>query len=245
MPLDMEDPEVKSEVEKLINSAVSAAADPLKESISKLEGKNSELLGEKQKLADRYKDIDVDRYSQLMKHFEDNEEAKLIAEGKFDELIQIRTEKFRQQNEEKFADFETKLNEAEKQRDAANSKLNSYAIEVQLRKEAEKAGVLPQAIDDLILFGSGKFKLNESMEAFYIDSDGDIVTNEKGQPINASGFINDLKETKAHWWPSSQGGDLGGAFDAFSPEMASKLQDALARGDHATYRKLRKEGKAA
>ncbi|WP_457849526.1 hypothetical protein, partial [Staphylococcus aureus] len=64
--------------------------------------KNSELLGSLQKQKEtlkQFEGIDVESVKQIMARFENDEEAKLMKDGKFDQVIERRTEKLRAESE--------------------------------------------------------------------------------------------------------------------------------------------------
>ena len=84
--------EITPEIQKLIDERVTSE-------VTGLKSKNSELLGtikqQKENLS-RFDGIDPDAVRGILQRFSDDEEAKLIAAGKIDEVLDKRTERMRE-----------------------------------------------------------------------------------------------------------------------------------------------------
>ncbi|WP_425267880.1 major capsid protein [Enterobacter hormaechei] len=124
------------------------------------ESKNSELLGtikqQKENLS-RFDGIDPDAVRGILQRFSDDEEAKLIAAGKIDEVLDKRTERMR-------ADVDKQIkaaNERAEKAEAFSNKFRDRVLGDAIRAAASKAGALPEASDDLILRAKGTFQLSE------------------------------------------------------------------------------------
>ncbi|MDM3628264.1 hypothetical protein O9403_18930, partial [Proteus mirabilis] len=99
-------PEITPEIQAIIDQQVSG-----------LKAKNSELLGKLKEQGDnlkRFEGIDPDTVKGMLKRFENDEEAKLIADGKIDEVLNKRTERLR-------GDFDKKLKEASSKAEKAEA----------------------------------------------------------------------------------------------------------------------------
>lgn len=84
-------PEITPEIQAIIDKAVN-------DQVSGLKAKRDELLGKLKEQGDnlkRFEGIDPDTVKGMLKRFENDEEAKLIADGKIDEVINKRTERLR------------------------------------------------------------------------------------------------------------------------------------------------------
>ncbi len=82
---------ITPEIQALIDARVN-------ESVTGLKTKNSELLGKLKEQGEnlkRYDGIDPDAVKTILQRFSDDEEAKLIAAGKIDEVLDKRTERLR------------------------------------------------------------------------------------------------------------------------------------------------------
>src|SRR6056297_228768 len=105
--------EVKSGMQDQIATAVSEATAGLKENHDK-------LLDEKKKLQKTYENItDPEEALQALKLINENEEMKLLAEGKFEEVVEKRLS-------EKTGVFETQINELETNNQEAVQRADKY-----------------------------------------------------------------------------------------------------------------------
>jgi len=180
MPFDINDPDTKAAVTKLTQDAVAAAVGDL----SGLKEKNAELIREKKEAADKLKafdGLDVTSIKNLQKHLETSEEAQLIAAGKVDEVINKRFEKMRIASETQITTLSESAKKAAEERDLFKNKYQSSKVETALRAAAEKAKVVPEAIDDVILRGAGSFSVDDDGTIVRRDSTGKIMKTADGK----------------------------------------------------------------
>lgn len=132
--------EITPEIQKLIDDQVAAQ-------VSGLKTKNSELLGTIKQQKDnlsRFDGIDPDAVRGILQRFSDDEEAKLIAAGKIDEVLDKRTERLR-------ADVDKQIKAANERADKAEAfsgKFRDRVLGDAIRSAASKAGALAEASDD-------------------------------------------------------------------------------------------------
>lgn len=156
----------------------------------------------------QYDGIDPEEAKQLMKVFETNEEARLIAQGKTDEVIQRRIEKQRTEFEKQVQAANQKAEqEAEKARRFEQRVLDSHIMAA-----ATKAGIHQHAIDDALLRARSMFRLNDDGQAVQFDQDGNVVIGKDGKtPFTPNEWLEGMKETAPHWFPAgNSGGGVGG-----------------------------------
>jgi len=192
-----------TDIQAQIDAAVTAA-------ITGLSNKNRELLG---KLKDsnaslqKFDGIDVDAVNAIMKQFASDEEAGLIKSGKIDEVLSKRTERMS-------ADFTKKLT-AESDRatraEAKAAKLADRTLAGSLRDAAMKAGVLPEALEDIVLRSRGIWRLSDDGDAVAMNGDEIVLGKDGKTPLSPIEWAESLRETAAHLWPKAQGtGAQGG-----------------------------------
>lgn len=205
--------------------------------VSELKKKNSEIIGEKKKLQDmisKFDGLDLDKAKQAMDFVEKNETAKLIAEGKSDEVIEQLTEKLRAKHQEQIDDLQKKLGEIETSAKSYKTRYEQRMVDDAIRVAATKAGVLPEAVDDVLLRARAVFSHGE---------DGTIeARNDKGEllKIDDKLLTPDLWVTKLprHYWPASSGTNFDGKDGA--SKLDAQLEAAAKSGDMTKYRALRK-----
>lgn len=227
-----------------VKAAIAAAvAEAVKETTEGLEANRDAILQEKRELAERLKKaeekakqfegIDVDKIKTMLDSVEKSEEAKLIAEGKIDEVIAARTNAvknaFEQQFQEKDKEIMTLAEQNKKIQQMYESKLIGDAIQA----EALKQGMLPEAIADAINNANGLFKIGE---------DGSIQAAKVDEFVNSpERFIKTLKETKPYYWPPNADFRMNGSGGSDPKDIASRMETAAAAGDFETYKALRKK----
>ena len=212
------------------------------EATSGLQAKNTELLAEKKKLQDRFKGItDPEEAMKALQLINENEDVRLIKEGKLDEVIERRTSALRSDFEAKVGELNGSLEEAQKKGKQYEQLFKNKMVEDAIRDAALAAKVEPGALFDVVQRGKQVFTLgedNNTVEAR--DANGKLIKLEDGVKIlTPSLFVEGLKKTAPHFWPKSvsAGFDVAGANELEDIEHQMNL--AADRGDTKTYRALR------
>lgn len=227
-------PEITPEMQKLIDERVASE-------VTGLKNKNSELLGTIKQQKDnlsRFEGIDPDAVRGIIQRFSDDEEAKLIAAGKVDEVLDKRTERMR-------ADVDKQIKAANERADKAeafSSKFRDRVLGDAIRGAAAKAGALAEASDDLILRAKGAFQLNDEGEAVAVDANGDVLFGKDGKtPLTPLEWAESLKETAPHLFPRAEGTGAGGHKQGGGG--GSLKRSEMTSTDKAAY--IRKHGQQA
>ncbi|MBI6187652.1 hypothetical protein JEP98_00550 [Providencia rettgeri] len=228
-------PEITPEIQTLIDQQVSG-----------LKAKNAELLGKIKEQGDnlkRFDGIDPDTVKGMLKRFENDEEAKLIADGKIDEVINKRTERMRGDTDKQLKEANARVEKAE----AFANKFRARVLGDEIRSAAGKAGALSSAQEDLILRAKGIFQINDEGQAVAVDEDGDPIMGKDGRtPLSPVEWVESLKENAPHLFPTASGTDAGkhkqgGAHLKRSQMSASEKAEYIRRYGRDTYLKLPKE----
>lgn len=178
-------------------------------------------------MAKRYEGIDPDKVRGMLSKFEGDQEAKLIAEGKIDEVVNLRTEKLR--------------NELSSQLETTNSRvkaLSQKALDNHILSAAAKVGIHKDAIEDALLRGRNMFALAEDGSAVQRGPDGNPVLGKDGKtPFGPMEWLESSKEFAPHWHLNgSSGSGAGGSgngqsgqktitraqYDSMNPEARHK-----------------------
>lgn len=234
--IDLEDQAVKD--------AIAAA---VAEATTGLKNKNAELLGslkttktELDGFKTQFEGLDINAVKGLLTKVGQDEETKLIAEGKLDEVITRRTERLRGDYEKQLATEKARADKAE----AFAAKYQDKVLADSIRAAALKAGALPEASEDIILRARGSFTLNEHGEAIATDRDGEVIYGKDGKtPLSPLEWAESLRENAPHLWPRAQGagptGDQGGKATKNFNEMTEAERTTLYRSNPDKYRQLR------
>lgn len=224
------------------------AKELLEQETSGLKSKNSELLG-KLKTAqgdlDSFKSqfdgLDIEAVKAIVSKAGQDEETRLIAEGKIDEVVSRRTERLR-------GDLEKQLQAERDRADKAETFANQFKDRVlsdSIREAASKAGALAEASDDIILRARSVFSLNEDGVPVAVDKDGQVIYGKDGKtPLSPLEWAEGLRESASHLWPRTQGagqvGDKGGKGGGKKRSEMSALEMAAYIKEHGqeAYLKL-------
>lgn len=188
----------------------------------------------RQALETRFSGIDPDQVRTLLAKIENDDEGKLIAAGKIEEVVAKRNEKFRLEMEKKLAQALEQVSAA----DAKTAKFSQSVLDNHIRAATSKAGLHPHAIDDALLRARSMFVLDENGVAIQLDQTGNPVLGKDGKtPFSPLEWLEGMKESAPHWFPAgSSGGGAGGgstgagsvkkmtraAFAALSPQDKAK-----------------------
>ena len=229
-------------IESLVKEAVERETEGLKV-------KNAELIGKlknaQEKLTE-FDGIDVEKVRSMLKNVENSEEAKLISEGKIDDVLRIRTDKIQSKYSEEIETLSSKNEELAKANSFLNSEIQDMIVGEALRRDALKANVLPEAIEDILLRGKSLFSVDDNRDVVARDSEGNLMKTQDGKTLlTPERFIDSLKDTNPYYWPASTGTGANGAnkFKSRTDQM-DKLNN-IARSDDFDLEAYRKNRGAA
>lgn len=209
----------------------------LKSALEKERASAKEAQRARRELETRFAGIDPEQVKVLMSRFENDEEAKLIAAGKLDEVVRRRTDKFQTELRKQVETANGNVAAAE----AKAAKFSQRVLDNHIRAAAAKVGLHSHAIEDALFRGRALFALDESGEAVQLDSDGKPVLGKDGKtPFSPVEWLEGMQESAPHWFPSksSGGGAGGGASGAGGAKTITRAEfNALPPADKAKFAK--------
>ena len=229
--------EVKTQVEAGLGDAVSKAVE---KEVGGLKVKNADLLKEKKdmkKLLEGFKGVDLEAAKDAMKFLATNEEAKLLKEGKFEEIIEKRTSGILTEHETTVGDLRSKLKIADEMGTTYKGKYEKKVVSDDIRNAALKAGVRVEALDDVLSRGGDVFSLGDDGTVEARDDKGNLKKFDEDIILNPKNWIETLKKVAPHYWPASEGIDAGG--DGTADDLTVAMNAAAVKGDMKEYRRLR------
>lgn len=198
------------EVKALIAAAV-------KEATSGLAANKDEILAEKKALADKlesmskqWEGLDPAAVRSIMDRMANDEETKLMAEGKMDEVINRRTERLQADHKKQLSKFEQMIADKDAALSQTSGRVKTLMIEGSLRQAASELGLVPSATEDA---------LRRAKDVFNIDDKGNLIAEENGStiygkdgknPITPAEWLETMKDKAPHWFPAPAGGGAGG-----------------------------------
>lgn len=160
----------------------------------------------KRKLA-QFNDMDPDEVLEKLDRIEELEAAAAgkIDESKINEMVETRIKSKTAPLERQIQKLTQEKGELEGQVGEFQGKERRRTIHDHIRKAATAAKIRDTALDDALLVGENIFEVDESGRV--VTRDGVGVT----PGIEASVWLTEVKQTRPHWWPESQGvGARGG-----------------------------------
>lgn len=165
-----------------------------KTKLDEFRNNNVELL----KQLDKFKDVDPVKYKELLGIQVQLDEKKLIEAGKIDEVVAQRVDAMKK-------DYDNKLSDAEKAKQTMSRQLETLLIDNTVRDEAIKNGVIPSAVDDVLLRAKTVFTIKDG-EPVALDKDGKVIYGKDGTtPKKIGEWLAELKTTATHLFPGSSG----------------------------------------
>lgn len=128
-----------------------------------------------------------------------------IDEDKLNQLAEARAAKQIAPKDREIKKLNDKVFAQDQQLSAVQTKLNNYLIDAAANAAAASEKMRVEAQPDFLLFARSNF---------VVDENENVITSEKSQfgaGLSAKEVLKDLKETRPHWWPDSEGGGAGGS----------------------------------
>jgi len=199
-----------SEVKALIDAAV-------KDATSGLSSNRDEILGEKKALqvkfdaqAELWKDLDPAAVRNIMGRLENDEEAKLLAEGKTDVVIARRTERLQADHAKQLENLTTQLAEKDGLLQGSTTKVKNLMVKGSLRQAAVEQGLVPSAIEDAMYRAMNVFKVGDNDELIAEENGSTAYGKDGKTPLTPGEWLESMKEKAPHWFPAPSGGGAGG-----------------------------------
>ena len=215
----------------------------ISEAIAGLQAKNDELIGEKRSVQEKlatFKDIsDPEKEIEALKFINENEEVQLIKDGKIEEVIDKRTSQMKLDHATAVTDLADKLDEITTESGKYKGLYETKIMDDSLREVAARAGVRQEAVIDILLHAKSLFTLGTDGQPEARTTDGKLVKNEAGDVITPSVWIEGLKDTSPHYWPTSVGADAKGGNITGDADTTEKLAAFAKSGNMTAYRELR------
>ena len=171
-----------------------------KETVTEFRNKNIELMKE----AEKYKDLNPQKYQELMELQRQRQEKELIDKGEVDQVIEGRVKAMKAQYDTEISTRDTSISQMTRQ-------LESLLIDNTVRTAATKTGVRPEAVDDVLLRAKTVFSIKEG-KVVALDGEGKIAYGKDGTtPLGIEEWSTGLKTTAPHLYLGSTGGGGSGS----------------------------------
>jgi hypothetical protein len=205
---------VAAETARIDGLVASKVAEAIAFETKGLKAKNEELLGKLATQKTLYNGIDPTKVKEMLERLDQDEDTKLLAEGKKHLVIEKYTERMRAEQK---SQLEVKDLAIKAQFDRADS-FKDRVLDNQIRSVA--SGLHKGAVEDALLQARQIFSLDAKGNAVKLDAQGVPELGKDGTtPFSPAEWIELQKESKPHWFPSGTSGS--GAGDARSGDAGT------------------------
>lgn len=228
-----------------VQALIEQATKGLRESQRQILSEKKSLQQQFEEFKQQFDGIDPEATRQLNQRIAADEDTRLIAEGKVDEVLERRTKALK-------GDFQKQLDAAaqreadfQSQLQSSSARIKELLIEQKLSDAAAKLGMVSSAVVDARLRAANVFALNEEGDIVAKDSDGSVVLGKDGKtPLTPAEWLETQRETSPHWFPApSGGGASGGAGSGAGGGGVYRISKAEA-ADARTYQAAKKAAEA-
>lgn len=159
-----------------------------------------------------FSDLDPDEVLAKLDRIDELEAAAgdKIDDTKINEMVETRMKS-------KVAPLQRELDKAKREKEELTEKVNQYSatekrrtIHDSIRKAAKAEHIRDTAVEDALLMSERVFEVDESGNV--VTKDGVGVT----PGLDATVWLTEIKTTRPHWWPESQGAGARGGSDGKS-----------------------------
>jgi hypothetical protein len=165
---------------------------------------------------EKYDGIDPVKYKEMSEKERKIAEKKLIDAGDVDKLVELRVAAMR-------TEHENTLKTTVGERDAANTRLSSVLIDSAVKSSAIAIGVVPTAVDDVVLRAKATFQV-KSGDVVAHDAKGNIIYGKDGQtPLTVDDWVKGLKTSAPHLFEGMKGSGAPGGRTSTNGMDTSKM----------------------
>jgi len=183
--------------------------------VSGLKNKNSELIEKDKKLKEnlkQYEGLDIENLRSLQKQMEENEEMRLLAEGKTEEVLTRRTEALKKDYQQQLEVRDTKLEELTSLLKKRDEDFTELVVDGGIRQAYVEVDFEPTAMEDIVNLGRRTFIMDEKGETVPRDPSGNIIFGKDGQtPVTYKEWLEGLVESRPYLRRPSTGSGAPGA----------------------------------
>lgn len=168
----------------------------------------------------------------MMDRLENDEMARLAAEGKTDELLKKHKEKWDAERKSSESALQKQLEELSQAKQTLEQQLTQELVDNRAMAAASKAGVIPEAMDVVKMLAKSQWQLEDG-EPVLRDKDGNIVTGKKGALTFDEWAAEQLRESHPYIFPQPKGSGAPGNNGSGAPKANPWKPDQRNRTEQA------------
>lgn len=209
-------------LQELIAAEVAKKEVEIRKQYEGLVKNKDKILQEKKQVEEQLKAYDgltpeqLQKFREMEANLQKDEHARLIAEGKWEDVLQSeverRVQRLREDAEIRQKRLTEELEKARQEKEVVDRKRKELLIDNKLREAASRAGVIQEAVRNAVMDGKAIF--DEDPETGQIvprDADGNLMISKDGKrPLTMDEWAEELIKDCPHYFPQSVGGGSGG-----------------------------------
>ena len=209
--------------------------DKLDTEVAGLKSKNKEVLDKLAKASEfskQFEGVDLEKIKSLQKQLETNEEMRLLAEGKTEEVVARRVEAMKRDFDANLAARDSKLSEYEQALKAKEDRLATLLIDGTIREQYVGLDFEPTAMDDVLRHARQVFVMDENGNPVPRNEQGSLIFGKDGKtPITAHEWLEGLADKKPYLRrPSKGAGASGNRNSAYADKSKMTSTQRIAEG---------------
>jgi hypothetical protein len=206
-PPTLEDPAIKA----LVDAAVAEATKGLITNRDSLLGEKKALMSQVNDLTKQWDGLDPEMVKNLVVRMKTDEETRLLAEGKVDEVINRRVEAMQRDFNAQLTASKKRNEELESEVGSSKGQIKDLKIETAIKGSAAKLGLHSTAFDDAVFRARGTFDLDAEGNLIAKDATGAPMISRNGRdPLAVDEWLEGMKDRAPHWFPAPTGAGANG-----------------------------------
>lgn len=238
--VDLDDPALKEAISKNVESAVAEATKGLATNKQKILDEKKELSDKLAALTKQWEGMDPEVIKNLVDRMNNDEETKLIAEGKIDEVVERRIDAYKKDAEARITAATSKLEEYETSTNALTNKLHGMMLNDGVRQAAAGAHIRDTATQDAIARAKNVFSVDGD-KLVAKDADGNPLIGKDGKsPLTMGEWLDSQREGAPHWFNDPEGAPGSGSKDKGGQSAGGTFTLTRAEAaDRSTYKAMK------
>lgn len=193
--------------------------------VSEFRDNNIKLLKQIEDIQSKYKNVDIEKYTDMETKLQKIADDKLVDDGKTTELFNVKMERIRAEYEDQMKDVKASLDVAKAEKDTVSTELSQYKIDSEIRTALNSVGGLKKgALQDALGRGRQTWKLVEG-KVTPIGQDGSILHDKDGEVLTTTAWAQGLVTDAPFLFENSVGGGAGGGANGAPLKTISKTDN--------------------
>lgn len=229
--------------QEAVKEQVAKLTEGLAKNRDDLKAEKKELQEKLSAFQNQWDGLDAKKVKETLALIEKNEDVKLLAEGKNEEVLQKRTQRLTEEHDRVVQGLNKQIEDLTSQNLGFQNQIKTLRVEGEVRQAAVEQGLIPSAVDDALTRANSLFKVDESGNLVAQESGGSVVMGKDGRaPLTPAEWLEDMRPKASHWWPAPAGAGAQGG--GGTPSQPHTLSREAAR-DRKTYLEAKAKAEAA